>query len=108
MGDGRYYQAIDETLLKLETDHLDLYSIHWPLKTNRFWPKPDAYAGDTQLITRWSLQHGVVTTVKGLLPEKMRSDFDVFDFEIDAEDMEKLDSFHIGLRVGYHPDYIDF
>ena len=35
---------------------------------------------NTQLITRWSLQHRVITTVKGLLPEKMISDFDVFDF----------------------------
>ncbi len=274
MGDGRYYQAIDETLLELETDHLDLYSIHWPLKTNRFWPNLDAFVGayvgreisktdngdsdglislyqmgltraigvcnmeihhleeiihhpkctvlpmvnqshfhplhaapelrqycvehgivfgglfenselsiptkpriytdvnryglvfqtdadhirandfvridpsrrsgqlqpdpfvrnknprrekdfyddftqiteiashygktNTQLICRWSLQHGVVTTVKGLLPQKMREDFQIFDFEIDEEDMKKLDSFHIGLRIGYHPDYIDF
>ena len=63
---------------------------------------------NTQLITRWSLQHGVVTTVKGLLPQKMESDYDVFDFEISSEDMDKLDSFNIGFRIGYHPDYIDF
>lgn len=275
MGDGRYYQAIDETLQELETDYLDLYSIHWPLQPNRMWPKLDSYIGayvgreisktdngdaeglitfyqkgltraigvcnlevhhmekllnnpkctvlpainqshfhplhaatelrnycaekgitfgglfedselsiptkprihtdtnrygllfqtdddhilanqkvridpsrrsaeyqydpyvrqknprredkefyddfdelskiaahygktNTQVVTRWSLQHGVVTTVKGFLPEKMKQDYDVFDFEICEEDMKRLDMFNIGLRVGYHPDYIDF
>jgi diketogulonate reductase-like aldo/keto reductase len=63
---------------------------------------------NNQLITRWSLQHGVVTTVKGLLPEKMKEDFNVFDFVINNEDMQKIDSFDIGMRVGYNPDYIDF
>ncbi len=274
MGDGRYYQAIDETLMELETEYLDLYSIHWPLKTNRMWPELDAFVGayvgreikktdngdsdglislynrgltraigvcnmeihhleeiisnpkctiipminqnqfhplyttpelreyckdkgivfgmlnenselstqtkpriytdvnrygaviqrdedhiranefvrmnpvhrkegiqpdpfdrnknprrehdmyedfdeitaiardygktNSQLVTRWSLQHGVVTTVKGLLPQQMKSDMEVFDFEITKADMEKLDSFNIGLRVGFNPDYIDF
>jgi diketogulonate reductase-like aldo/keto reductase len=275
MSDGRYYQAIDETLYELQSEYLDLYSIHWPLKINMMWPRLDsfvgAYAGreisktdngdaegliefynkglaraigvcnmeihhlseilnnskctivpqinqshfhplymaeelrnfcaehkiafgalfdeselnkptkpqiytdvnrigavfqtdedhvkanqsyvriierfrskelqrdpfareknprrphdfyddfeaisriakkydktNNQLVTRWSLQHGVVTTVKGLVPEKMKEDFNVFDFAISDEDMQKIDSFDIGMRIGYHPDYIDF
>lgn len=274
MGDGRYYQAIDETLCQLEMDYLDLYSIHWPLSVNRQWPKvpayvgayvgreisktdngdaegllsfykkgltraigvcnfevhhlktllanpkclvkpminqshfhplhacpelrrycavqgivfgglfeeseleiptkprfftdvnrygllfqtddekiqansavrvpperrsveyqPDPYARDrdprrkkdyyddfdvvreiaagygktnTQLLIRWSLQHGVITTPRAMTKKKMQEQMDVFDFIISDADMDRLDRFHIGLRVGYHPDYIDF
>lgn len=63
---------------------------------------------NNQVITRWSLQHGVVTTVKAFLPEQMRSEICVFDFELAEEDMKKIDQFNIGMRFGYHPDYIDF
>ena len=36
------------------------------------------------------------------------SDFHVYNFAIDQDDMKALDSFNIGLRISYHPDYIDF
>lgn len=63
---------------------------------------------NNQVVTRWSMQHGVVTTVKGFLPEQIRAEFEVFDFALSDEDMKVIDQFNIGMRFGYHPDYIDF
>ncbi len=61
-----------------------------------------------QVVSRWSMQHGVVTTVKAFLPDQIRSEYNVFDFVLSDEDMRIIDGFNIGMRFGYHPDYIDF
>lgn len=63
---------------------------------------------NNQIITRWSLQHGVITTVKAFLPKQIESEIKVFDFELSEVDMNTIDGFNIGMRFGYHPDYIDF
>lgn len=63
---------------------------------------------NNNVIARWTLQQGIVTTVKAFRPEQIRSEFNVFDFELDEEDMKTMAGFDIGMRFGYHPDYIDF
>lgn len=63
---------------------------------------------NNQVITRWSLQNGVVTIVKAFLPKQIESEIDVFDLELSDEDMNTINGFNIGMRFGYHPDYIDF
>lgn len=63
---------------------------------------------NNQIVTRWSLQHGVVTTVKAFLPDQMYKECQVFDFELEPEDMKVIDAYNIGMRFGFEPDYIDF
>ena len=63
---------------------------------------------NNQVVTRWSMQSGVITTVKAFLPEQIKSEYNVFDFALSDEDMEAMNRFNIGMRFGYHPDYIDF
>lgn len=63
---------------------------------------------NNQVVTRWSLQHDVITTVKAFLPKQIKSEINVFDFELAEDDMKTIDQFNIGMRFGYHPDYIDF
>jgi len=63
---------------------------------------------NAQVVTRWSLQHGVVTTSKAARKVKMQETIDVFDFALTEEEMCVIDGLHAGLRIGYHPDYIDF
>jgi methylglyoxal/glyoxal reductase len=52
-----------------------------------------------QIILRWALQHGVSTIPKSANPERIRENFDVFDFEITTEDMKSLNNLHEGLRI---------
>lgn len=45
-----------------------------------------------QVCVRWALQHNVLPLPKSLNPARMRENTEVFDFEIDAADMEKIDA----------------
>jgi len=47
---------------------------------------------NAQLFLRWALQHGVVTIPKSSHPERIRENADLFDFEINPEDMAALDA----------------
>lgn len=49
-----------------------------------------------QIMIRWSVQHGLVVIPKSSKQERIIENIDVFDFEIDAADMKKLDGLHAG------------
>ena len=45
-----------------------------------------------QVLARWCTQKGVVAIAKSMKRERMRENAAIFDFELDAEDMAKLDA----------------
>ena len=45
-----------------------------------------------QLCIKWCIQNGIMPIVKSKNPERMRSNLDVFDFEITHDDMEYMNS----------------
>jgi diketogulonate reductase-like aldo/keto reductase len=49
-----------------------------------------------QVLVRWSLQKGWVPLPKSDTPERIVSNADVYGFELDKEDMEKLDQLDQG------------
>ncbi|KDR75170.1 hypothetical protein GALMADRAFT_226827 [Galerina marginata CBS 339.88] len=49
-----------------------------------------------QILIRWSLQKGYVPLPKSATPSRIRSNADVYDFELDKEDMQKLDALDLG------------
>ncbi|PFP24674.1 aldo/keto reductase [Bacillus sp. AFS073361] len=57
-----------------------------------------------QVILRWDLQHGVVTIPKSIKEHRIIENADLFDFELSAEDMEKIDGLNQDSRAGSHPD----
>lgn len=61
-----------------------------------------------QVILRWDLQHGIVTIPKSTKEHRIQENADVFNFELTAEDMEKIDALNENHRVGPDPDNFDF
>lgn len=45
-----------------------------------------------QICLRWALQHGLTPLVKSANPVRMRENLQVYDFELSAEDMKKIDA----------------
>ena len=43
-----------------------------------------------QVMLRWQLQRGIVSLSKSATLERIRQNFDIFDFELTAEDMDKI------------------
>jgi 2,5-diketo-D-gluconate reductase A len=56
-----------------------------------------------QVLIRWSIQLGNVVIPRSGNPERIASNFDVFDFELTAEHMEALNGLNDGTRVRPDP-----
>jgi len=56
-----------------------------------------------QILIRWSLQHGLVVIPKSARPERIKENSEVFDFEISAPDMSRLDSLGENLHMDWDP-----
>jgi diketogulonate reductase-like aldo/keto reductase len=56
-----------------------------------------------QLVLRWCVEHCTLPLPRSKNPEHMASNFDIFDFEIDENDMRTLDSLSDGERVTWDP-----
>ena len=56
-----------------------------------------------QVALRWNLQLGNVVIPKSVTPERIRANLDVFDFELDEGEMERLAAMP-GRRLGPDPD----
>jgi diketogulonate reductase-like aldo/keto reductase len=54
---------------------------------------------------RWALQHGLVVIPKSANPKRISENADLFDFEINAADMQLLDSFNENLRTCWDPTH---
>jgi diketogulonate reductase-like aldo/keto reductase len=56
-----------------------------------------------QVMIRWSLQHGIVVIPKSARPMRIKENSEVFDFEISAADMARLDSLSENLHTDWDP-----
>ena len=61
-----------------------------------------------QIILRWHLQNGLCIIPKSVHPERQRENLDLYSFELDEEDMQRIDGFNQNLRYCADPDDFDF
>jgi 2,5-diketo-D-gluconate reductase A len=62
-----------------------------------------------QIILRWHLDNGVIAIPKSVTPTRIRENFAVFDFQLDADDMRELAALdRSDGRIGPDPETADF
>ena len=61
-----------------------------------------------QVVIRWHLQSGIIVFPKSNSAERMAENFDVFGFELSAEQMAAIDALDAGNSVGSNPDTATF
>jgi len=61
-----------------------------------------------QIVLRWDLQKGIVTIPKSVHKDRIKSNADIFDFELSAEDIHSIDALDKTKRFGAHPDTFTF
>lgn len=59
-----------------------------------------------QVMLRWHLQEGRSAIPKSVKPERIRENFDVFDFELTGDELRQLDALDRGVRGGPEPEAI--
>ncbi len=61
-----------------------------------------------QVLIKWHLQLGNIVIPKSVNPERIVSNFDVFDFELSQDEMALISSLDDGTRLGADPRTFDF
>jgi len=62
-----------------------------------------------QVIIRWHLQHGLIVIPKSVHKDRISDNFDVFGFELDADDLRQIDAMDSASgRVGPDPATVSF
>jgi diketogulonate reductase-like aldo/keto reductase len=56
-----------------------------------------------QVLLRWGIQHGFVVLPKSVTPARIEENAALFDFELDASSMQRLDALEEGLVTGWDP-----
>ena len=60
-----------------------------------------------QIFLRWSIQHNVIPIPKSSHRKRIKENGDIFDIDIEGQDMEKLDSLNENYRLAMDPHRIE-
>jgi diketogulonate reductase-like aldo/keto reductase len=56
-----------------------------------------------QVVLRWHLQNNTIVIPKSVTPSRIEENFNVFDFELTADDMAEINGLNSNRRKGPHP-----
>ncbi len=59
-----------------------------------------------QIMLRWCVQSGFVVLPKSVTPSRIQENIDIFDFELDADDLAKLKTLDRDLRTCWDPTHV--
>ena len=59
-----------------------------------------------QIMIRWCIEVGTVPLPKSETPERIKQNIEVFDFELDKDDMAKLATLNSNLRTAWDPTHV--
>lgn len=59
-----------------------------------------------QIVLRWHLELGMSAIPKSVRPERIRENFDVFDFTLAPEEVQAISALDTGVRCGPDPDEV--
>jgi diketogulonate reductase-like aldo/keto reductase len=57
-----------------------------------------------QVVLRWEIQLGMVPLPKSVRPERIKENYQVFDFALTSDEMQRIASLECNRRTGAHPD----
>jgi 2,5-diketo-D-gluconate reductase A len=61
-----------------------------------------------QVVLRWHIERGDIVFPKSVTPERIVENIDIFDFELDGEDVEAISALNRDERTGPDPDTFDY
>jgi len=59
-----------------------------------------------QIMLRWCIDYGVVALTKSVRPDRIKDNFNIFDFKLDEQDMKKLKALDQSYRTNWDPTNI--
>jgi 2,5-diketo-D-gluconate reductase A len=98
--------------LRREHEDLGIVTEAWsPLAQGAVLDDPEITAiaeahGKTtgQVVLRWHIQLGNVVFPKSVTPERIEENFDLFDFHLSGDEMDRIEALDAGDRIGPDPD----
>lgn len=57
---------------------------------------------------RWNIQKKIVVLPKSVTPSRIKENFEIFNFNLDIDDIKAIDSLNENFRTGADPDNFDF
>ena len=61
-----------------------------------------------QIVLRWDIQNQIVVIPKSVHKERIIENSQIFDFQLSAEDMQRIDGLNKNKRLGPDPDRVNF
>jgi 2,5-diketo-D-gluconate reductase A len=59
-------------------------------------------------VLRWHIERGDIVFPKSVTPQRIIENIDIFDFELDGEDVEAISALNRNERTGPDPDVFDY